>query len=103
MIKSIRHATSNEHGVEELAIERELSTLEYLTAAAKARSFKIPNTKEEVYVSRGLCWVDKKTGDIPDHEKQIELFYAKASVKRQSELMDFGLKHEQVYGNKRKS
>ena len=92
MIKSIRHATSNEHGVEELAIERELSTLEYLTAAAKALSFKIPNTVTEVYVARGLCWVDKKTGEIPDHEKQIELFYAKAEVKRDIWATETGIK-----------
>jgi len=91
MIKSIRHATSNEDGVEELAIERELSTLEYLTAVAKARTFKIPNTITEVWVVRGLQWADKVTGDIPDHEKQIELFYAKAEITRQSRLMDAGV------------
>ena len=100
MIKSIRHATSNEHGVEELAIERELTTLEYLTAVAKARTFKIPNTVTEVYVARGLCWVDKKTGEIPDNDKQYQLFCAKGEIKRQSAAIDFGIKPEQVYGKK---
>jgi len=97
MIKSIRHATSNEDGLEELAIERELSTLEYLTAVAKARTFKVPNTITEVYVVRGLCWVDKKTGEIPDNDKQYQLFCAKGEVTRQSALIDFGIKPEQVH------
>jgi len=92
MIRSIRHCTSNEHGVEELAIERKLSTCEYLTAAAKALSFNVPTTITEVYVARGLCWVDKKTGEIPDHEKQIELFYAKGEIKRNIWAMESGIK-----------
>ena len=98
MIKSVRHATSNEHGVEEIAIERELSTFEYLTAAAKARSFKIPTIKEEVYVAVGLGWVDKKTGMIPDHDKEIEIRLAKEHILRQSAMIDFGIKPEQVHG-----
>ena len=80
MIKSIRHATSNEDGMEELAIERELSILEYLTAVAKARSFKIPNTITEVYVVRGAQWVDKATGNIPDHKKQYRLCCFKTEI-----------------------
>jgi len=89
MITSIRHATSNENGVEELAIERELSTFEYLTAVAKAHTFKIPTTITEVWVVDGLQWVDKATGIAPDHEKQLELFYAKAEMKRRSASMDY--------------
>jgi len=93
MIRSIRHATSNEDGVEELAIERELSTFEYLTAALKAGTFKIPTTITEVWVARGTQWVDKVTGIAPDHEKQFELFNAKGEMKRQSQRMDAGISY----------
>lgn len=91
MIKSVRYCTSNENGVEELAIVRELSTLEYLAAAAKERSFKIPTTITEEWVVSGLRWVEKSTGDFPDDDKQHELFVIKGNIVRKTRLIDAGL------------
>jgi hypothetical protein len=79
---SIGHCTCNENGVEEITIERELTTFEWFQAIITTMSFKVPAVVVETYEADGTVWVDKETRVVPDRDKQYELFCIKASLKR---------------------
>ena len=75
---SIRHATSNENGVEEIELEIRLTPWEKWMYSIKYFTLTVPETRTNVYVAKGPYWVDKETGMIPDETTQYECYEAKA-------------------------
>jgi hypothetical protein len=86
--KSVYHCTSNENGDEELRIERAGTVIGMMMSFFKTGNVG-PSVVTDSYVMRGAQWVVKETGIIPKHEKQIELLYAKASLKHIKWATDF--------------
>jgi hypothetical protein len=85
---SISHATSNEDGLEEVTITREAGIFEWSAMMLKAGTTNIGREIVECYVADGTQWRNKATGEIPGHEKQLELFEIKGYLKQQSAAMD---------------
>lgn len=92
MIRSITHRSCNEDGVGQLEIRRQTTFVQDVITAWKTRSFSSPGTVNEIYVVRGVHWVDKVTGKLPNQRKQNELSMATEEIKRRARDMDAGVK-----------
>jgi hypothetical protein len=82
---SVRHATRNENGKEELELIRRLTLIEWLGAVITSFSFDVPAATTEVYELVDGFWQDKVTGDLVERDMQAELHYQKtfmAAVRR---------------------
>jgi len=84
--RSVRHATSNEKGVEELSLESYLTLWEKLKHMVRNRTFKTPPFRTNVYVMKGSYWADKKTGQIVDETTQYECFEAKVWIRSRTDM-----------------
>ena len=84
--RTVRHATANENGVEELALESYLTLWEKLKHMIIYQTFETPPSRTSVYVMKGSYWADKKTGQILDETTQYECFEAKVWIRSRMDL-----------------
>ena len=68
---SIMHCTSNEDGNEELRLEYQPTFWQSLRGQAG---------KVEIYIFHSTRWIDKFTCEVPDANKQAEVFEAKIAA-----------------------
>lgn len=85
--KSICHTTSNENGLEQIELESDWPLWKSLWFAVTFTD--AADTKKEAYVILDDVWVEKGTGEVPDHDMQYELFRCKQHMKNVVTLADY--------------
>lgn len=84
---STMYATANENEAEEIQLDYYRSGIEMLLAFLKTFETQDPRVTE-TFVYDGRRWINKDTGEIPNHDKQFELFEIKARMNHRSMFED---------------